>query len=88
MVQPPAYRVFETWKADRAAYHVHHQRPTGDQGTQQPPPHRISVNAHCGNERSDKVSYEPYPYVRYNPIMLRSSDQVGQADNDDQYNSC
>ena len=80
--------MFETWQANRAAYHVHDQCPAGDQGTQQPPPYRIPVNANCGNERTDEVSYEPYPYVRCNPIMLRSSDQVGQADNDDQSNSC
>jgi len=81
---PPAYRVFETWQADRAAYHIHHQRPTGDQNTQHPSPRHISVKAHCGSERPNEVGYESHAYVGCHPIMLGSSDQVDQADNDDQ----
>ena len=86
--KPPAYRVFETRQADRAAHHEHHQRPPGYQSTQQPPPQHIPVNAHCGNECPDEVNYEPHSYVGGNPVVRASSYQVGQADRDDEQDGC
>jgi hypothetical protein len=80
--------MFEAWQAYGAANDVHDQCPTGDQNAQYPSPNRIPVYTNRGNERSDKVGYEPYPYIRCNPVMLRSSHQVDQAHNDDQCNSC
>jgi hypothetical protein len=86
--KPPAHRVLETGKADRAANRVQHQRPPGYQKTQQPPPQRVSVNAHGGDECPDEVNYEPHPYVGGNPVVRASSYQVGQADRDDEQDGC